>query len=58
MYTPVLLARARYYMHQFKDNSQGAAFALDDYKKGLRQMRSNLLSPAPKYIADDRVRVT
>ena len=56
-YKPVLLARARYYMHQFKDNPQTAAFALQDYKEGLRQMRSNLLNPAPKYIADDRVRV-
>ena len=50
MYTPVLLARARYYMWQFKDNPQASAFALDDYKKGLRQMRSNLLNPVPKYM--------
>ena len=56
MYTPVLLARARYYMWQFKDNPQASAFALDDYKKGLRQMRSNLLNPVPKYMTDDRVR--
>ena len=57
MYTTVLLARARYYMWQFKDNPQASAFALDDYKKGLRQMRSNLLNPVPKYMTDDRVRV-
>ena len=50
MYTPVLLARARYYMWQFKDNPQASAFALDDYKKGLKQMRSNLLNPMPKYM--------
>ena len=50
MYTPVLLARARYYMWQFKDNPQASAFALDDYKKGLKQMRSNLLNPVPKYM--------
>ena len=56
MYTPVLLARARYYMWQFKDNPQASAFALDDYKKGLRQMRSNLLNPIPNYMTDDRVR--
>ncbi len=31
--------------------------SLEDYKKGLRQMKSNMLSPAPKYITDDRVRV-
>ena len=50
VYTPVLLARARYYMHQFKDNPQASAFAAEDYKKGLRQMRSNLLNPTPKYM--------
>ena len=50
MYTSVLLARARYYMWQFKDNPQASAFALDDYKKGLKQMRSNLLNPIPKYM--------
>ena len=53
MYTSVLLARARYYMHQFKDNPQASAFALDDYKKGLRQMRSNLMNPTPKYMSTD-----
>lgn len=56
VYAPVLLARARYYIWQFKDNPQAAAFALDDYKKGLRSMRSNLLEPTPVYISDDRVR--
>ena len=35
MYTPVLLARARYYMWQFKDNLQASAFAAEDYKKGI-----------------------
>ena len=57
VYVPVLTSRARYYIHQFKDDSQAAAFALDDYKRGLRQMKSNMLSPAPKYITDDRVKV-
>ena len=55
LYKPVLLARARYYMHQFKDNPQAAAFALDDYKKGLRKMRSNLMNPAPKYMSTDHI---
>ena len=55
MYKSVLLARARYYMHQFKDNPQASAFALDDYKKGLRQMRSNLMNPAPKYMSTDQI---
>ena len=55
MYTSVLLARARYYMHQFKDNPQASAFALDDYKKGLRQMRSNLMNPTPKFMSTDQI---
>jgi hypothetical protein len=56
MYSSVLLAKARYYIWQFKDNPQAAAFALDDYKKGLRSMRSNLIEPSPTYIKDDRMR--
>jgi len=56
VYATVLMARARYYIWQFKDNPQAAAFAQDDYKKGLRSMRSNLMSPAPMYISDDRMR--
>lgn len=56
MYTTVLLAKARYYIWQFKDNPQAAAFALDDYKKGLRSMRSNLIEPTPFYFKDDRMR--
>ena len=55
MYTPVLLAKARYYIWQFKDNPQAAAFAMEDYKKGLRSMRSNLLEPTPSYVKDDRI---
>jgi hypothetical protein len=55
-YKPVLLARARYYLHQFKENNQSAAFAQEDYKRGLRLMKSNLMSPAPIYMKDDRVR--
>jgi hypothetical protein len=56
LYTGVLQARARYYIWQFKDNPQAAAFALDDYKKGLDSMRSNLIEPTPFYMTDDRVR--
>lgn len=56
VYSSVLQARARYYIWQFKDNPQAAAFALDDYKKGLRSMRSNLLEPTPTYMKDDRMR--
>jgi hypothetical protein len=56
MYSSVLLARARYYIWQFKDNPQAASFAMEDYKKGLRSMRSNLIEPVPTFIKDDRVR--
>lgn len=55
MYSSVLMARARYYMAQFKENAQHAAFALDDYKKGLRLMRSNLADPTPKYMSTDMI---
>ena len=53
-YVPVIQARTRYYVHQFKDNSQQAAFAADDYKKGMKHMKSNLINPQPKNMTDDR----
>ena len=42
-------------MNQFKENNQAAAFALQDYKDGLKSMKSNLLTPTPYYMKDDRV---
>ena len=54
-YSPIITARTRYYVHQFKENIQQAAFALDDYKKGMRHMKSNLINPQPKTMTDDRV---
>lgn len=56
IYKPVLLARSRYYLHQFKEENQAAAFALEDYKRGLRTMKSNLMGPQPRYFKDDRMR--
>ena len=53
-YSNVITARTRYYVWQFKESPQQAAFALDDYKKGMRQMKSNLINPSPSYITDDR----
>ena len=53
-YKNVITAKTRYYVHQFKNNLQQAAFALDDYKKAIRQMKSNLINPQPKYMTDDR----
>ena len=55
-YINVVLAKARYYCWQFKDNPQAASFAMEDYRKSYDQMRSNLLEPSPTYITDDRVR--
>ena len=54
-YSNVITARARYYVWQFKESPQQASFALEDYKKGMRQMKSNLINPAPSYITDDRI---
>ena len=53
-YVNVITARVRYYVWQFKESTQQAAFALEDYKKELRQMKSNLMNPQPKYMTDDR----
>ena len=33
-----------------------AAFAMEDFKKGLKSMRENLLGTVPLYMSDDRVR--
>ena len=54
-YASVILARTRYYVHQFKENLQQAAFALDDYKKGMKHMKSNLINPQPRSMTDDRI---
>ena len=56
IYKPVLLARARYYVHQFKEKPQAAAFALADYRRGLKLMKLHLLEPTPGYFKDDRIR--
>jgi len=56
IYKTVILSKARYYTHQFKDNPQMAAFALEDYKKGLKSMRENLIGTVPTFMSDDRVR--
>ena len=53
-YKPVLLARARYYLYQFKDNIAQTQLALDEYKKGLQNMADNLNSPQPQYMTDVR----
>ena len=52
-YTSVLLAKARYYIHQFKDNMSQAQLADVEFQNGLRTMREQLLEPFP-VIMDDR----
>ena len=54
-YASIVLARTRYYIHQFKENMQQAAFALDDYRRGMKSMKSNLINPQPKNMSDDRI---
>jgi hypothetical protein len=53
-YKPVLLARARYFIYQFKDNIAQKKLALDEYKKVLDKIIEQLNAPQPKYIEDDR----
>ena len=53
-YVNVITARVRYYVWQFKESAQQASFALDEYRRELRQMKSNLMNPQPKYMTDDR----
>ena len=53
-YTNIITARTRYYIWQFKESPQQAAFAMDDYKKALRSMKSNLINPTPRTMTDDR----
>ena len=53
-YTNIITARARYYVWQFKESPQQAAFAMDDYKKAMRTMKSNLVNPTPRAMTDDR----
>ena len=53
-YSNLITARVRYYVWQFKESPQQAAFALEDFKQGMKDMKSNLLNPQPKYMTDDR----
>lgn len=53
-YTNVITSRVRYYVWQFKESPQQAAFALDDYKKAMKRMKSNLINPTPRTMTDDR----
>ncbi len=51
-YYPVLVSRARYYLWMFRENSQQASMALNEYEDSLRSMFRTLVSPTiPKMTA-------
>ena len=54
-YSNVITARVRYYVWQFKESPKQAAFALEDYKKSLKHMKSSLINPTPRTMVDDRL---
>lgn len=56
-YIPVLMARARYYAWQFKEQSEQAILALQDWKNGIKQMRNQVIEASPDAIEDDRIRI-
>ena len=53
-YKTVLMARARYYIYQFKDNIAQTQLALTEYNKSLDNMIEQLNAPQPNYVEDDR----
>lgn len=55
-YYGVLLARARYYAWQRKENPNQAQIALDEYLNGLRGMRQQEIERTPDRFTDSRVR--
>jgi len=56
-YKGVLIARARYYAWQRKEQGQQAAIALEEYKDGLKGMLKQEIAPAPNAFTDDRIRL-
>jgi len=55
-WTSVLMARARYYIWQFKENIQLSTLALDEYKKGIKLMKAYTGKPQPSVMMDDRIK--
>lgn len=53
----VLVPRMRYYAWMFKENSRQSDMAENDWKKGIRRMREQLIEDkAKKHFRDDRIR--
>lgn len=55
-YLPVLLDKARSYIHQFKQDDMAVSVALADYNRGLRKMSLDLIGESIKDFSDDRIR--
>lgn len=55
-YYGVLLARARYYAWQRKENPNQAQIAFDEYRAGLRGMRQQEVERTPDRFTDSRIR--
>ena len=55
-WTAVMMARARYYIWQFKENIQLSTLALDEYKKGIKLMKAYTGKPQPSTMMDDRIK--
>lgn len=55
-YYPVLVSRTRYYAWQRKENPAQAQIALEEYNRGLSQMRLQEIGNGPDAVTDDRVR--
>jgi hypothetical protein len=55
-YIPVLLDKARSYLHQFKQDEVAVNVSMNDYRQGLRKMCLDLIGEDVKDISDDRIR--
>jgi len=55
-YVHVLIARARYYAWQRKEQPQNVQAAYEEYKAGLKGMRQQTIDAAPEYMSDSRIR--
>lgn len=42
-YYNILISRTRYYLWMFRENSEQAAFALNEYERGIKQMHRDLV---------------
>lgn len=42
-YYNILVSRSRYYLWMFRENSEQAAFALNEYERGVKQMHRDLV---------------